>query len=217
MAQHEISIYEEIGASLFGGLSASMFKEKFDALGVKPGDELTVRINSPGGDVWDAWAIYNLIRESKAEVTTKIDGICASAASFIALAADEVQMHEAGLYMIHNPLTVAIGNAAEMRRVADMLDKHRDTILPIYKRKTGKTAAALIKLLDAETWFSAAEAKTEGFVDTIIKGDRAKMSFDFSAFKNVPEWVKAAGKDAEPAQWRRALVKRRIDIDAACA
>lgn len=146
-------------------------KQFADALAALDGKPLTLRINSPGGDVFAAQAIYNKIRDYPGAVTVKIDGLSASAATIITCAGDTVIMPENALYMIHNPLTIAVGNADEMRKTADTLDTVRDTIVNVYLKRTGgKVGADDIKsMMDAESWLTAQEALGYGFVDVIDK------------------------------------------------
>lgn len=128
-------------------------------------DELHIHINSPGGEVDDGIAIYNTLRNHSARKTTFIDSLAASAASFIALAADEVVIALTGQVMIHEASTVAIGDAEEMRRNADLLDRYSNNIAGIYSRKSGMSVEECRELMRAETWFTGAEAVEAGLAD----------------------------------------------------
>ena len=143
-----------------------LFAEELHALG---GKSLTVRINSPGGDVFAAQSIYNQLRTYGGRVTVRIDGLAASAATIVACAGDTVIMPTNALYMIHNPATVTVGDAAEMRTAADVLDTVRETIVNVYQKRTGEhlTAEELTAMMDDETWMTAQEALAYGFVDQI--------------------------------------------------
>lgn len=143
-----------------------LFAEELHALG---GKSLTVRINSPGGDVFAAQSIYNQLRTYGGRVTVRIDGLAASAATIVACAGDTVIMPTNALYMIHNPATVTVGDAAEMRMAADVLDTVRETIVNVYQKRTGEhlTAEELTAMMDDETWMTAQEALAYGFVDQI--------------------------------------------------
>jgi ATP-dependent Clp protease, proteolytic subunit ClpP len=143
-----------------------LFAEDLRALG---GKSLTVRINSPGGDVFAAQSIYNQLRTYGGRVTVRIDGLAASAATIVACAGDTVIMPTNALYMIHNPATVTVGDAAEMRTAADVLDTVRETIVNVYQKRTGDqlTAEELTAMMDDETWMTAQEALAYGFVDQI--------------------------------------------------
>jgi len=157
-----IEIYDEIGG---WGKTAKDFKNELAALGDVEGIELS--IHSPGGSVLDGWAIYNLLKASKAHVVAKIDGLAASMATVVAMAADEVHMPENAFFMIHNPSGLAIGGAEEMRDYADLLDKMQGGIRAAYAGKTGLDDDKLDELMAAETWFTGSEAKELGFVDVV--------------------------------------------------
>lgn len=130
--------------------------------------DITVWINSPGGCVFAASQIYNMLKEYKGRVTVKIDGIAASAASVIAMAGAEVQISPTGLMMIHNPITIAFGDTAEMQKAIDMLSEVKESIINAYEIKTGLSRVKLANLMDAETWFNAKKAVELGFADKIL-------------------------------------------------
>ncbi len=147
-------------------VTAKAFAEDLAALN---GCDLKLRINSPGGDVFAAQAIYNQLKDYKGRVTAQVDGLAASAATIITCAGDTVIMPENALFMIHNPLTWAVGNADEMRKTADNLDIVRDTIISVYLSRTqGKVTENELKdMMDAETWLTADEAVRYGFADSV--------------------------------------------------
>ena len=136
--------------------------------------DVTVWLNSPGGDCVAAAQIYNMLKEYPGNITIKIDGIAASAASLIAMAGDEVLMSPVSMMMIHNPMTAAIGNADEMQKAAAMLDEVKDSIINAYELKTGLTRAKLSHLMDDETWMNAVTAVDLGFADGILYRDSDK-------------------------------------------
>lgn len=138
-----------------------------DELNSGEGD-ITVWINSPGGDVFAAAQIYNMLRDYKGTVTVKIDGLAASAASVIAVAGDTVLMSPVAMMMIHNPATLAIGNAKEMEKAIGMLNEVKESILNAYEDKTGLKRSRLSKMMDDETWFNAKKAVELGFADRIL-------------------------------------------------
>lgn len=141
-----------------------MFKGELNA----GSGDITVWINSPGGDCVAAAQIYNMLANYKGNVTVKIDGIAASAASVIAMAGSTVLMSPVSMMMIHNPATFAFGDHAEMEKAIEMLDGVKDSIINAYTLKTGMSRAKLSRLMDAETWMDATKAVELGFADDII-------------------------------------------------
>ena len=131
--------------------------------------DITVWINSPGGDCVAAAQIYNMLMDYKGDVTVKIDGIAASAASVIAMAGTKVLVSPVSMLMIHNPMTAAFGNSEEMQKAIEMLGSVKDSIINAYEIKTGLTRAKLSHLMDAETWMDANKAVELGFADEIMK------------------------------------------------
>lgn len=155
---------------------------------------LNVYINSPGGDVFDGIAIRNAIRQSSAHVVVHVDGLAASAASFIACAADELVMGENAELMIHDAWTIVLGNADELRTEADNLDRISDNIAAMYAEKAGGTAASWRDVMKAETWYSASEAVAAGLADRVANDDAGTAesadsdiaaSFDLSMFAHA--------------------------------
>jgi len=130
--------------------------------------DITVWINSPGGDVFAAAQIYNMLMEYKGNVTVKIDGLAASAASVIAMAGTKTLMSPVSMIMIHNPATIAIGDSTEMERAKALLDEVKESIINAYEIKTGMSRVKLAHLMDNETWMSANRAEELGFVDGIL-------------------------------------------------
>ena len=141
-----------------------LFREQLNA---GTGD-IVIYVNSPGGDCVAASQIYTMLMEYKGRVTVKIDGIAASAASVIAMAGTEVLMAPTALLMVHNPLTVAIGDTEEMQKAIAMLDEVKESIITSYELKTGMSRAKLAHLMDAETWMNAQKAIELGFADGIL-------------------------------------------------
>lgn len=132
------------------------------------GQDITVWIDSWGGDVFAAAGIYNALKEHSGKVTVKIDGKAASAGSVIAMAGDEVLMSPASILMIHNPWTGATGEAKDMRHAADVLDEVKETLVNVYQAKTKRSRNKISQLMDEETWMSAKKAVAEGFADGIL-------------------------------------------------
>lgn len=133
--------------------------------------DITVWVNSPGGDCFAAAQIYNMLRDYKGKVTVKIDGLAASAASVIAMAGDEVLVSPVSMIMIHNPSTVAMGDTAEMQKAIQMLDEVKNSIINAYQAKTGLSRNKLSKLMDEETWMDAGKAVELHFADGVIGRD----------------------------------------------
>ena len=144
---------------------------------------ITVWINSPGGDCIAAAQIYNMLMEYKGDVTVKIDGIAASAASVIAMAGTKVLMSPVSMLMIHNPMTVAMGNKDEMERAIAMLDEVKESIMNAYEIKSGQSRTKISHLMDAETWMNANKALELGFIDGILSRDEIT---DEAGQPNIP-------------------------------
>nr|WP_307989831.1 head maturation protease, ClpP-related [uncultured Niameybacter sp.] len=130
--------------------------------------DVTVYINSPGGCVFAASQIYNMLKEYPSTVTVKIDGLAASAASVIAMAGDKVLMSPVSILMVHNPMTMAFGDSTEMQKAIDMLGEVKESIINAYELKTGLSRTKLSHFMDAETWFNAKKAVELGFADEIL-------------------------------------------------
>lgn len=186
----EISIFDEIGA---WGIRAEDFVADLKKITAR---RINLRLNTPGGEVFDATAIYNALCEHPAEIVVHIDGVAASAGSYIAMSGNEVRMADNAYLMIHNARGGIMGEAEEMRTYAGMLEKMNDNIAGIYERKAGKDRDHWHNLMDAETWFTAKEAKAEGLVDIVYAAADAKMAwsakakFDTSIYNKIPDPVK---------------------------
>lgn len=146
-------------------VTPQIFKDELN----KGNGNITVWINSPGGDCVAAAQIYNMLIDYKGDVTVKIDGIAASAASVIAMAGTKVLMSPVSMLMIHNPMTIAFGNKGEMEKAINMLDEVKESIINAYEIKTGLSRAKLSHLMDSETWMDANKAVELGFADDILK------------------------------------------------
>lgn len=177
------------------------------ALGELGPQAVTVRINSPGGDVFDGMAIFNALRSHKGRVTTRIEGLAASMASIIALAGKEVQAYANTMFMIHNPWVVVAGDQDDLREVADIVEKMRNSMVDVYAQASGVGKKELRDLMKAETWLTAKEAKDKGFVDTVLDGKGMKAAFDLSVFANVPEGLEGQreGRELTEREIERAL------------
>lgn len=146
-------------------VTPQIFKDELN----KGNGNITVWINSPGGDCVAAAQIYNMLIDYKGDVTVKIDGIAASAASVIAMAGTKILMSPVSMLMIHNPMTIAFGNKGEMEKAISMLDEVKESIINAYEIKTGLSRAKLSHLMDSETWMDANKAVELGFADDILK------------------------------------------------
>lgn len=166
---------------------------------------VTVRINSPGGDVFDAMAIFNALQSHKSKIVTRIESLAASAASFIALAGKEVQAYKNAMVMIHDPWVLAAGNQYDLREIADILEKISGNMVDIYSQNSKVGKKEIKEMLKAETWFTAKEAREKGFVDTIIDGKAAKAQFDLSMFAHVPDGFTAEDHDLTERDAEKAL------------
>lgn len=189
----ELFIYEPIGADFFGGISATQVKNELRA--AKNAKNLSIRINSPGGDVFDSYTILNLLKEHPATKSVSVDGLAASGASLIAMAGDTVTMAPASMMMIHEASAGAYGRAADLRALADVLDKLNGQLAGIYGERTGLDAETLAAMLNEETWLTAEEAVDHGFADSINEqAQRAAAFIDPTVFKNykhIPDVFKS--------------------------
>lgn len=156
----EIYIYDIIGDPEWGMIGAI---QVVDALKKMEGKKVTVRINTPGGSVDEGIPMFNAMARHEGGVDTVVDGLAASMGSYLMLAGVNRRISRNAMVMVHNPMTIAWGNAIELRKTADVLDKYRERMLPDYAAKTGKTVEDLIPLLDAETWFVGQEIIDNGF------------------------------------------------------
>lgn len=188
----EILIYDEIG---FWGVTASDFVRDLKAV---DSQAITIRVNSPGGDVFEGIAILNALRSHPATITTVIDGLAASAASFIAMAGDEIVMRRNAEMMIHDPSAFGGGSATEHRDLAQQLERIGDNIASIYAERTGGTTEQWREAMLAETWYSAQEAVDAGLADRIDgpASESKANNFDLTVFNY-------AGRRAAPAPTTR--------------
>lgn len=194
-------------AWLYDGVSAKAFREELNS---GEGD-ITVWIHSEGGDCFAAAAIYNALKEYRGKVTVKIDGIAASAASVVAMAGDVVEISPVGLIMIHNPWTGAVGDSAEMKTVAQMLDDVKETIINAYEQKTKLPREQIAQMMDDETFFHAQKAVEYGFADKII-GEETAPTVEISSRRQIMNCMTKAIKAKFKAEKKTAPDNR---VDAA--
>ncbi|MBS3937600.1 MAG: Clp protease ClpP [Peptococcaceae bacterium] len=181
--------------------------------------DITIWINSPGGDVFAASQIYNMLMDYKGKVTVKIDGIAASAASVIAMAGGEVLMSPVSMMMIHNPMTIAFGDTEEMEKAIGMLGEVKESIINAYELKTGLSRVKLSHLMDVESWFNAKKAVELGFADQIMfwQADKSapinegaifsKMAVVNSLMSKLPRKERQTGKPITDLDRRLELLK----------
>jgi ATP-dependent Clp protease, protease subunit len=201
-----IYLYDAIGS--WYGIEAKDFVKE---LAAQAGKKINLRINSPGGDVFDARAIHTALRAHSGVVVAHIDGLAASAATYIAMAADEVRIAEGAFMMIHNAWGLVIGNKEDMLSMAGTLEKIDGSIRSDYIAKTGKKPDEIRAMMDAETWMTAQEALDNGFVDSIFTGEKAENSFNLDAYDKAPEGLRV--KAHPPAdEYNRAVIERRLNL-----
>lgn len=186
-----VYMYDAIGG--WWGIEAESFIKTLNDISET---NIVLHINSPGGDVFDARAISTAIKQHSSNITAQIDGLCASAATYISAACNSVSMADGGFYMIHEGWTLAVGNKRDLNKTAELLQKVDDSILNDYERKTSVARDELKTWMEAETWFSAEEAKDHGFIDSIIDEESQpensvgkpsnKMDWNLSAYANTP-------------------------------
>lgn len=175
--QVEVMIYDEIGLY---GVDAKSFIEEIK--NIQNDTPVLLRINSPGGSVIDGLAIYDAISRMPQKVTARIEGIAASMASVIALAADEIVMSENSLYMIHNVWGGEVGESGDLRKAADLMDKMGERLVSIYMSKTGKSEDVIRSWMNKETWFNSQEAVEAGFVHSVEEPIRMAAKFDINKY-----------------------------------
>ena len=187
----ELFLYGEISDASWWGdeVTPSQFQKDLAALGDI--STLDVYINSPGGDIFAGFSLYNILNRHPAAKTVHIDGLAASAASVVAMAGDTIKMPANATMMIHNAWTYASGGAEDLRKTADELDRINDQIADIYAARTGKDKADISDLMAAETWMSGAEALDMGFVDELIENKKVAACAGtekwFALYKHAPE------------------------------
>lgn len=193
----EVLLFDEIG---LWGITAKDFIDQVKATGAK---KLTVRINSPGGSVFDGLAIYNYLA-SLADVTTIVEGVAASMASVIALAGKTRKIAENSFFMVHSPWSAVAGTADDMRETADLLDKLAASLAGIYAKRTGKTDEEVKAWMETDTWFSGSEALSAGLATEITAPVQAVASLRPS-FKNVPAALSANNNPPQKPRMNKLL------------
>ncbi|MEO0036684.1 MAG: hypothetical protein RLZZ501_2707 [Pseudomonadota bacterium] len=212
-----ISLYDVIGEDVWsgGGWTAKRMAGTLRAIGKA---DVTVNINSPGGDFFEGLAIFNLLREHPAKVTVKVMGLAASAASIVAMAGDEIRMGAGSFLMVHNVWGVVVGNRNDLRASADVFERFDGAMADIYAARTGQDRKAVAKLLDAETWLGASDAIAKGFADSVENlpssaGTSAAITPAVTAKRRIDALLAQQGL---PRSERRALLREVVGMhDAA--
>ncbi|MGR3376050.1 head maturation protease, ClpP-related [Salipiger abyssi] len=206
--RRSISILDAIGADVWGdGVSAKRIAAALRSMGEGP---VTVNVNSPGGDFFEGLAIYNLLREHRGEVTVRVLGMAASAASVIAMAGDRIEMARASFLMIHNTWVVAAGDRHAFREVADWLNPFDAAAVGIYHARTGIAETELGAMLDRETWIGGEAAVAQGFADALLDADEVEAapsnaaSAELAAVKKL-DLMLATGTRATKSERRELL------------
>ncbi len=195
----EVLLYDEIG---FFGIQAKEFVEQLNGIAA---ETINLRINSPGGSVFEGLTMANALQRHKARVIVHVDGLAASIASVIAMSADEVRMAKNAYLMIHDPWGIVVGGADDMRKEAELLDKVGGTIVQAYVDKTGKTPGEIAQLMRDETWFTAEEAEEIGLADVVEESKQVEDKFDLSVFNKVPAALNGGGNELNPRALEAAL------------
>lgn len=187
-------------------ITPALFRDELS----KVSGNLTVWLNSPGGDVFAASQIYTMLRNHNGKVTVKIDGLAASAASVVAMAGDETFISPTGMIMIHNPMTYASGNKSDMEQAIRLLDEVKESIINAYARKTKLSRNKISRLMDEETWFNAEKAVQLGFADGILfdepckkddePDDKNQTSMMYSVSKSRNSFLNKISATAEPVK-----------------
>lgn len=203
-----ISVLEPIGMDPWTGegMTAKRMAGILRSIGAEK--DVTVLVNSPGGDLFEGMAIYNLLRDHKGSVTMKVLGIAASAASIIVMAGDEVLIARAGFLMIHNTWVMAVGNRNDLREIADTLEPFDAAMADIYAARAGLEQKPVQKMMDAETWIGGSAAVEQGFADALLPADEVKKGASVKK-DQIAAYLLDMGlaKAGMPRSERRALLQ----------
>lgn len=207
----DVYIYDEI--SWLGVDSAGFVR---DLMSIRS-KVIRVHLNTPGGYVFDGVAIYNALRNHSAKIETYIEGLAASIGSIIAMAGDKIYIAENAFLMIHDPFIVAVGDAEELRKTADLLSKIKESLLDTYVKRTGQDRATVEKWMSDETWFNAKESVEYGFADEITGNAPVENHYDLSVFNNVPEVLLCQAKHEQAKEKQKSnydVMKMRFRLTA---
>jgi len=214
-----IFVYDIIGADFFGGVGAQQFARDLSQI---TASTIHLRVNSPGGDVWDGRAMMTALRQHKAKIIAHIDGAAASAATSLVMAADEVEITRGAEFMIHNAWTIALGNRHDFLSLSERLEQVDNEIVTDYNRRTGIERSELAELMDAETWFTAEEVVEKGFADRMVEtveGVGNVTRWNLSAYGNPPksEEPDLIDEALEQAKAHHDQLERRLRIAEAAS
>jgi ATP-dependent Clp protease protease subunit len=202
---YDVIVSDALTAEYWGGVAPEPFAKQLAAIDAKV---IHLRINSPGGDVFAARAMMQALAEHPARIIAHIDGYAASAATVLAMAADEIEIAQGAFFMIHNSWTVAFGNADDLLSTAALLEKVDGTIADSYAKRTGKPMDDIRAWMDAETWFTAQEAVDNGFADRVAEeAPHAKAGWNVSAYDKAPAPSPMEGLQQIAAQCLEAAAK----------
>lgn len=206
---YDTIVSDDVSAEYFGGVSAQSMVPQIR--GIKS-DTIRLHINSAGGDVFAGQAIAQAIKDTGAKVIAQIDGLAASAATVVAMAADEIEISDGGFFMIHNAWTFAIGNANDLMETAALLEKVDGVIAAAYTKRSKLKMDEVAALMDAETWFTAQEALDAGLVDRISTSPKAKASWDLSAYAHAPAVVLEGNTEDMKLEEHRERQQQRLKL-----
>ena len=205
-SDNEINIFSEIGADPWtgGGITPASIKARLDSIG--DGD-VVVNINSPGGDMFEGLAIYNLLRAHPGAVSVRVLGLAASAASLVAMAGQNIEIAKAGFLMIHNAWVAVVGNRLDLLAIAKTLDPFDDAMAGIYADRSGAAKSDIAAKMDAETWIGGQEAIDIGLADALLPADQIAVEHD-SAASAAARIDQALAKSGMPRSERRKLMQQ---------
>lgn len=201
----EIHMYDQIGPEWAGMIGSEQLSGALDAMG---GRDVTIYLSTPGGSVDVGTDMFNMLDRYKGKVTIVVDAIAASMGSYILQAADERIVNENSKLMIHNPWSIAFGDANTFRKEADVLDKYRDGMLPGYSNRTLRSVNEISALMDAETWYVGQEIVDAGFADKVAGQAKSVLDMKKVAFwshKGIPEAIERHEKERTAAMMRRSM------------
>lgn len=210
-----INIYDVIGEDMWSqGMTAKVVSSVLRKAG---GEDVTVNINSPGGDFFEGLAIHTLLSDYEGRVKVRVVGLAASAASVIAMAGDDVEIAESGFLMIHNAWTVALGNRNDLAEAASMLEKFDKSMVSLYASKTGMDQDEIAGMMDKETWVTADEAIDMGFASAVLNKDKLGKDEKYASKAKMKKIDIALAKAGIPRSERRSLLKNLDDTPGAIA